>query len=373
MTEMYVKGPDGVLQRANPVRCKDEEKELQDLLQQNPILLAGEQINPVEPRRWLLVKREMAIPDPITGAGRRAVDFLYIDQDATLTFVECKRHDDTRSRREVIAQVIDYAANASRLWTTTHLLEAATAQALADKTTLLARVEKLGAPDYHDVGSLLQAAIEKLGKHDIRIVLFMEEAPPELKAIVEFMNKEMNTVEVLLIEARMYDVNGVIVVSPHLWGFTEEVRERKQAIAEAAGDRVKWDEPLFFADLDRHVSDELQRQAVRRIYRELPMEGYVFRFGTGSVTGSVNARLPRFSELALITVRTDGTLTVNFGSFATSEGSVLSEKLANVVRGTGLLIPEDYARRWVNYRLADWAPIVERLMNGLATLAKTEL
>jgi len=33
-----------------PVLCRDEEKELQDLLEKNSDLLCGEQINPEEPR-----------------------------------------------------------------------------------------------------------------------------------------------------------------------------------------------------------------------------------------------------------------------------------------------------------------------------------
>jgi hypothetical protein len=369
---LYVKGSDGVLQLAKAVHCRDEEKELQDLLQRNPSLLVGEQINPDEPRRWLLIKREMPVPDPATGAGRWAIDFLYIDQDATLTFVECKRHGDTRSRREVIAQVIDYVANSARLWSKKELIDAASAQAKAGNTTLDLAIRHLGSNDFPDTDSLMQAAIAKLSQHDVRVILFLEEAPPELKTMVEFMNKEMKSVEILLIEAKMYDVNGIIAVSPTLWGFTEEIRERKQAMAEAAGDRIKWDESRFLADLKRRVTDESQCQAVRRLYVELPSEGCVFRFGTGSVTGSVNARLPRLSDLALITVRSDGYLTVNFGSFANSEGLKLREGLAGAVRKAGLVVPEDYQKRYVNYRLADWAPNVAALINGLGEMAKIE-
>ena len=40
----------------------DSEKLLQEMLAKHPDLLAGEQINSDEPRRWLLVTREMAVP-----------------------------------------------------------------------------------------------------------------------------------------------------------------------------------------------------------------------------------------------------------------------------------------------------------------------
>jgi len=284
---LYVRGADGVLHRAESVRCKNETKELQDLLHRNPVLLAGEQINPAEPRRWLLIKREMSVPDPSTGSGRWAIDFLYVDQDATLTFVECKRHDDSRSRREVIAQVIDYVANSARLWTVEHLVQAANIQALVDQTTLDAEVQRLGASDFPKAESLMTAAVKKLGDHDVRVVLFMEEAPPELKTMVEFLNEQMKSVEVLLVEVRMRSFAGSTAFSPMLWGYTEEVRARKNAMAAAAGDRQQWDEPKFMADLRGRVANDSYLDAVLRIYRELPTIGYDRRFGTGSATGSV--------------------------------------------------------------------------------------
>jgi hypothetical protein len=40
----------------------DSEIVLQKLLEDHPNLLAGSQINPTEPRRWLLVSREMNVP-----------------------------------------------------------------------------------------------------------------------------------------------------------------------------------------------------------------------------------------------------------------------------------------------------------------------
>jgi hypothetical protein len=48
----------------------DSESLLQKLLADHPDLLAGEQINAEEPRRWLLVTREMTVPGEQDGAGR---------------------------------------------------------------------------------------------------------------------------------------------------------------------------------------------------------------------------------------------------------------------------------------------------------------
>ena len=89
---------------------------LQQLLVTYPDLLPGEQITPEAPRRWLLVAREMAVPDPDGLGDRWSLDHLYLDQDGIPTFVECKRATDTRIRREVVAQMLDYAANGLKHW-----------------------------------------------------------------------------------------------------------------------------------------------------------------------------------------------------------------------------------------------------------------
>lgn len=94
----------------------DSEDLLQTLLAKYPNLLAGDQIDSLNPRKWLLVSREMAIPDKEEGGGRWSVDHLFLDQDAVPTLIEVKRSSDTRIRREVIGQLLEYASNAASYW-----------------------------------------------------------------------------------------------------------------------------------------------------------------------------------------------------------------------------------------------------------------
>ena len=85
---------------------------LQKLIADYPNLLAGDQIHDAEPRRGLLVSRELSLASEEAGGGRWSVDHLFLDQDAIPTIVEVKRSADTRIRREVVGQMLDYAANA---------------------------------------------------------------------------------------------------------------------------------------------------------------------------------------------------------------------------------------------------------------------
>ena len=92
------------------------EESLQELVERYPDLIPGDQIDPENPRRWLLVAREMGVPGDADGSGRWSLDHLLLDQDGIPTFVECKRASDTRIRREVVAQMLDYAANGVEYW-----------------------------------------------------------------------------------------------------------------------------------------------------------------------------------------------------------------------------------------------------------------
>jgi hypothetical protein len=60
----------------------------------------------------LLVRREAAVADEEGVEGRWSLDHLYVDSSGIPTLVEVKRSSDTRGRREVVAQMLDYAANA---------------------------------------------------------------------------------------------------------------------------------------------------------------------------------------------------------------------------------------------------------------------
>ena len=86
----------------------DSEDLLQGLLEKYPNLLAGDQIDSEVPRRWLLVSREFGVPDNEASGGRWSIDHLFLDQDGVPTLIEVKRSTDSRIRREVVGQMLDY-------------------------------------------------------------------------------------------------------------------------------------------------------------------------------------------------------------------------------------------------------------------------
>ena len=112
---IFLLGDNGQIEKVPKVQY-DSEALLQKLIEDHPDILAGDQINPDEPVEWLLVSREVGIPDGDEAGDRWALDHLLLDQLARPTFVEVKRSSDSRIRREVVGQMLDYAANAQKYW-----------------------------------------------------------------------------------------------------------------------------------------------------------------------------------------------------------------------------------------------------------------
>ncbi|MFF1479104.1 hypothetical protein ACFVYD_16285 [Streptomyces sp. NPDC058301] len=69
-----------------------------------------------QPLRLVLVAREMGVPTSAESGSAYWPDHLFVDADGVPTRVEVKRASDTRIRREVVGQMLDYAANGARYW-----------------------------------------------------------------------------------------------------------------------------------------------------------------------------------------------------------------------------------------------------------------
>lgn len=116
-------------------------------------LLPGDQISPDDPCQWLLIRREMPVPDPTTGLNLWNIDFLFADQNGMPTFVECKRFNDTDSRRKVVGQMLEYAANGHYYWTTAELAPFADQSANGRDSSI---EEKLKRISWHNPGRKLE-------------------------------------------------------------------------------------------------------------------------------------------------------------------------------------------------------------------------
>ena len=181
------------------------ENELQVLLERYSDLLPGDQIDPEDPRQWLLVSREMSVPGGEDEGGRFSLDHLFLDQDGIPTFVECKRASDTRARQEVVAQMLDYAANGVEYWGMDKLRQAAAETAAKQGTSLDDAIRKLlGKEEGSAIEDYWKLVESNLRSGKVRLLFVTDETPRELRRLVEFLNEKMGDVEVLAVEIKQF-------------------------------------------------------------------------------------------------------------------------------------------------------------------------
>jgi len=196
------------------------EEILQEYLAQFPDLLPGEQIDPEDPPRWLFVGREIGVPGDTDEAARWSLDHLFLDHNAVPTFVECKRSSDTRGRREVVAQMLDYAANGIEYWSIPTLR----AQVADDKVRALLNSSEEDTPV---IDEFWQNVEKNLRAGIVRLIFVADETPKELRRLVEFLNRQMVDVQVLAVELKQYLSDDHKVLVPRVIGVTEAARDMK--------------------------------------------------------------------------------------------------------------------------------------------------
>ncbi len=240
------------------IEMKEQPYLSEDLLQRYlanyPRILAGDEINPTQPRKWLLVTREASLPSEEGGGGRWAVDNLFLDQDAIPTIVEVKRSSDTRIRREVVGQMLDYAANTVVYWS----IEALRSQFERHCQNKGVDVEQeltdfLGP--YVNPESFWRQVKTNLQAGKVRLIFVADVIPVELRRIVEFLNEQMDPAEVLAIEIKQYvsQDSKIKTLVPNVLGQTAEAQQRKSSVLRA---QKQWDEPSFLQKLEERSTVE---------------------------------------------------------------------------------------------------------------------
>jgi hypothetical protein len=128
----------------------ESEEVLQTLIAQFPRLLASCSEEEQDNAQWLLISREVGVPDNENGAARWSLDHLFIDGEGIPVLVEVKRSTDTRIRREVVGQMLDYAANAVAYWPIEHI-----------RSSYILECERLGISPQDNLEQFLDGRIDE--------------------------------------------------------------------------------------------------------------------------------------------------------------------------------------------------------------------
>lgn len=233
---------------------------LQGFLARYPSLLAGDQIDPAAPRRWALIRREAALPAEMGGADRWSVDHLFLDQDAAPTIIEVKRSTDTRIRREVVGQMLDYAANAVVYWPIERLRSMFDATHGEDAEQVMAAL--MGDALDPDPEKFWQQAKTNLEAGRVRMIFVSDLIPPELRRVVEFLNGQINPAQVLAVEIRQFVGEKLTTLVPRVIGQTAGAELRK--LPGTPSIRLPWEKETFLQALSER-KDPASAQVAKAI------------------------------------------------------------------------------------------------------------
>ena len=201
------------------------------------------------------------------------------------TLVEVKRSSDTRVRREVVGQMLDYAANAAGYWqgdTLRRLFEERCRARKQEPDEIL--IDRF--PDVDDLEAFWASVRTNLAAGRLRLVFVADAIPPELQRIVEFLNEQMTQTEVLAIEVKQYrDTTGAHrTLVPRLVGQTEVARQVK-----GISGAPRWDRPSVLRALEDRRGTAAANVG-ERVFAWVDGRGeFTESFGSGRKDGSFQA------------------------------------------------------------------------------------
>jgi hypothetical protein len=260
----------------------DSEALLQKALADFPEVIAGPTTVGDSPVGLLLVRQEMGVPKVEGGSAAFRLDHLFVDADAVPVLVEVKRSTDTRIRREVVGQMLDYVANAVAYWPIEQMradFELSSGGPVAADQ----KVTDLGGD--RGVEEFWKQVETNLRDGRVRMLFVADALPAELVRVIEFLNEQMSPAEVLGVELRQY-VSGP-VGDPHTVYVPRVVGRTTAAVAtkiRSTGGRL-WDRGSLLESASA-TAGGAAAELLRQILDDAEQRGTTLRWGRGA-TASV--------------------------------------------------------------------------------------
>ncbi|WP_266725053.1 hypothetical protein [Streptomyces sp. NBC_00199] len=306
---VFVLGSD--LQALEPAAFETE-AEFQALLARHPRVLDFGSLADGQPLRLVLVAREMGVPMSAESRSAYWLDHLFVDADGVPTLVEVKRASDTRIRREVVGQMLDYAANGARYWPGALLQRSFEETCAADGRSLEeAYGELLGDRSPEEFWTTVE---ERLAAGQMRLLFVADRIPLELRAIVEFLNRQMRQTDVYAVELTQYRGDGDLrVLVPRIHG--EVAMAAKSPSGRRATQRTTRDD--MDAVIRTHLAPEPRRIAIALLDHAAArgrLEGGTAKYPSMSVYYPVAGRQVPLWTLSLYDNPAKEELAFSFGS-----------------------------------------------------------
>jgi hypothetical protein len=176
-----------------------------------------------------------------------------------------------------------------------------------------------------------------------RLVFAADEISSEMRRIVEFLNEQMDPVEVLALEIKQYvSQDGLKTLVPRIIGQTAEAQQKKSS---ATRERRRWDNVSFFAELkSRRGEDEAEMASLIHDWVRSQDDEVEVHWGTGDTYGGFAAQLNQRGRKPhqLFTVDISGRLEIsshNYGSQSPFDEEDKWLELRSKLSSIGLSLP----------------------------------
>jgi hypothetical protein len=207
--------------------------------------------------------------------------------------------------------MLEYAANGHYYWS------ADTIKALAEKAcqaqgTIDEALQALAPNANENVDQFFDRVEQNLREGQVRLVFFLDKSPLELRSVVDFLNKQMERSEVLLVEACQYQAEKSRIIVPTLFGYTEQARMVKRPVnVTPRGPRRQWDKASFIDEVRQKVGDKAV-PLFEELLNGCALSGLEIKWGTGNSYGSFNVYEQTISSKALLAFNTTPTFVIVF-------------------------------------------------------------
>lgn len=318
------------------------EAELQDLLN-----TGSAELIPADPsldEAHVVFAREVS-----TDSG--PIDLIGIGSAGSITIMECKLAKNHQIKREVVGQVLDYAAS---LWETDVLALAEAFRARAGSDPFDAIRQQFGEDaDSFDEGACRAEVARRLRDGDFRLLVAVDRIDPELRRIIQYVNSRGGSgpgLRLVAVEFPRYQHATVQVLVPESYG--DEMAEHKTSTSR--GSR-RWVLEDYFAALAALDPPSPLGPIVQQLVDWAAERRLTIRMGIGQ-TPSPSWRLDALGTYyPLFTLDVGGRLWLGFGTLrdraVTSDEGVIRNLIEGLNTVSGIKVPHDASGLAVRFLL----------------------
>lgn len=298
---------------------------------------------------------------PLAGG---AVDLLCLDEHGTLTLVECKLKTNREIRRQVMGQVLAYAAALAELSTDdvlTRFDKRLSSMADKDPRGVASRdvATALTTSAGHEISRAEVAANVQanLDKDAVRIVIAVDRVVEELRAVIEYLSRHLPPqIQLIALEVGQFQKENVKLLAVNSYGNEVDL----QTAVTTSSHKHKWTRAEVIGASEKLPDGE--RALVGRLFEHADYRGAVFNGGTGPDPSAglyYSVLDKRRSFWSIWMTPNKPTVSINLGSI----NSAAPEKAAQAI-ATLSTVPlfaqklahlTDVEKRYPNFLIADIA------------------